>query len=326
MSTHLNPWDQFLESSRPEIGYEQSSWWADFLATRGWRSFTVVVRESDTIVGGAKVLVSSFAPGQCFYYVPDGPVLPLNEADAEQVFEALLAYINQERKHDLQRVSHLRLEPRWCQRPSYVRGFREAGTWLAPRRTLCVDLDLSEIAILEQMKPKGRYNVRLARRKGVSIVEDRSPRGVSDFLEIYHETFRRHGIRGHSNEYFGGLMKCLDAGDRGSLFFAEFHGERLATALVLFYGDRATYKYGGSLAAFRRVMAPYLLHFEIILRAKSLGLKWYDFHGIGPSDEPNDRWANFSIFKRKFGGVERCFVPALDLIYDASAYEDYRRQ
>ena len=319
-------WDRFLEASRPDIGYKQSSWWADFLATRGWGHFEVIVSDAKGILGGARVLTSSFAPGKCFYYLPEGPVLPAEDERAEQVFEAIMGFIDQERKQEPDVVSHLRFEPRWAQRPSFIHGCREAEGWLDPRRTLVVDLSLSETAILEQMKPKGRYNIRLARRKAVTVVEDMSPQGVADFLEIYNETFVRHGMRGHSTRYFQTLTARLAALDLGSIFFAEFEGIRLATALVVYSGDRATYKYGGSRQSHRNVMAPYLLHFEAMRRAKDRGHRWYDFYGIAPKDAPQHRWANFSAFKRKFGGCELSFVPALDHVFEPDAYQAYRHQ
>jgi lipid II:glycine glycyltransferase (peptidoglycan interpeptide bridge formation enzyme) len=73
-------------------------------------------------------------------------------------------------------------------------------------------------------------------------------------------------------------------------------------------------------------MAPYLLHFEAIRAAKARGHKWYDFYGIAPKDKPDDRWAGFSVFKRKFGGVELNFVPALDHVYDPDGYEQFRKR
>jgi lipid II:glycine glycyltransferase (peptidoglycan interpeptide bridge formation enzyme) len=72
-------------------------------------------------------------------------------------------------------------------------------------------------------------------------------------------------------------------------------------------------------------MAPYLLHFEAMRRAKARGHRWYDFYGIAPHSQADHRWANISMFKRKFGGVELSFVPALDYIYNPASYEDYRR-
>ena len=63
-----------------------------------------------------------------------------------------------------------------------------------------------------------------------------------------------------------------------------------------------------------------------MMTAKARGHRWYDFCGIAPADKPDDRWAGFSAFKRKFGGCERSYVPAMDFIYDRDAYEEYRRR
>jgi peptidoglycan pentaglycine glycine transferase (the first glycine) len=318
-------WDQFLESSRPDIGFMQSSWWAEFMAQRGWGHFGEVYRDNEEVLGGARVLTWSFAPGKSFYYIPDGPVLPKDGDDARQLFEAILEDIEQKRQDDPDLISHLRLEPRWTHRPSFVTGCREAGSWLEPRDTLHIDLSLAEDALLAQMKPKGRYNIGLARRNGVSVIEDRSPGGLSDFQKIMDETVSRQGLRGKPAGFFKDLIDILSEADRGSLFFAEHQSQRLAAALVIFFGDRATYFYGGSLTDRRNVMAPYLLHFEIMLKAKTRGHKWYDFYGIAPADKPDHRWAKISAFKRKFGGSEMAFGPALDFIFDDSSYQEYRR-
>jgi lipid II:glycine glycyltransferase (peptidoglycan interpeptide bridge formation enzyme) len=283
----------------------------------------VIGEDERSVRGGARVYAESFAPGKCHYYVPDAPVLPADPAEAERVFRATMDAIDESEEWV---VSHVRLEPRWRVKPEFVRGFREAKSWKDPRHTLVVDLSLSEEALLAQMKPKGRYNVGLARRKGVRVVEDPSERGLADFLALYRETFDRHGLRGHSSDYMERLHERMVPLRRGTLFFAELEGQRLATALVLFHGDTATYKYGGSALAHRSVMAPYLLHYEVILASKARGHRWYDFYGLSPRDDPDHRWADFSAFKRKFGGVELSFVPTLELVYDPDAYREWRAQ
>ena len=70
-------------------------------------------------------------------------------------------------------------------------------------------------------------------------------------------------------------------------------------------------------------MAPYLLHFEIMHKAKGLGHGWYDFWGIAPDDEPEHPWKNLTVFKSKFGGVEEHLVPTMDFVFDEAAYEKY---
>ncbi len=316
-------WNEFLES-KTNTGFMQSSWWADFRVASGWGHFGVVLRDGEVIVGGAVVMAYSFAPDKCFYYIPEGPVLPESESSAERVFQKTMEFIEEKRKKGQQVVSHLRIEPRWERVPSFVRGFQETDEWFEPRDTICIDLNPSECAILAQMKPKGRYNIGVARRYDVSVVEDVSPQGIEDFLNIYEETVARQNLEAKDPSFFHTLIPTLSALQRGSLFFAEYQGMRLATALVVYFGRRATYFYGASLAAHRSVMAPYLLHFEIMRKAKALGYQWYDLCGVAPQSEPNHRWTNISVFKRKLGGQELRLVPTLDYIYDPAAYEDYR--
>jgi lipid II:glycine glycyltransferase (peptidoglycan interpeptide bridge formation enzyme) len=52
-----------------------------------------------------------------------------------------------------------------------------------------------EAAILAQMKQKGRYNVRVAQRHGVTVVEDASNAGLADFLRIYEDTAGRQALK-----------------------------------------------------------------------------------------------------------------------------------
>ena len=80
----------------------------------------------------------------------------------------------------------------------------------------------------------------------------------------------------------------------------------------------------GGRPAHRNVMAPYLLHFEIMRKAKILGHQWYDLYGVAPPGQIGGAWANISAFKRKFGGCEQEYVPSLDLVYDPDAYAQFR--
>jgi peptidoglycan pentaglycine glycine transferase (the first glycine) len=319
-------WDRLLQAT-PETGFMQSSWWADFRTIAGFQHFGIMLKDRNTILGGAVVLKYSYADDRCFYYMPEGPVLPTDESVAGEVFEATLAAIDDRRQAEKQTVSHLRIEPRWQRLPSFVSGFRAvppfSDVFFEPRNTLCVDLRPSQEAILAQMKPKGRYNVRVAQRHGVAVVQDTSGQGLADFRSIYEETADRQGMEAKPPGYFQALLSLLSAQGQGSMFFAEYGGARIAAAVVVYFGRRATYFFGGSLDSHREVMAPYLLHFEIMRAAKALGYEWYDLWGTAPEDAPDHPWHNISVFKRKFGGVSVDLVPTLDHIYDAAAYDQY---
>ena len=305
----------------------QSSCWADFRYTCGFQNFGITLTDGNAVIGGAVVLKYSYADDLCFYYIQDGPVLPSDPFIAEEIFQIVLQTIEERRKTEQSTVSHLRIEPRWLCLPSFVSGFCPvppfADSYTEVRNTSCVDLSHSEDQILAQMKPKGRYNIGIARRYGVSIIEDNSTEGLADFYSIYEETTQRQGIESKPPDYFEALMSYFSSSHHASLFFAEYRGVRLATVLVIYFGARATYFYGGSRDLHRHVMAPYLLHFEIMREAKALGHQTYDLWGIAPANEPDHPWKNFSIFKAKFGGQEVHLVPTLDYVYDSSAYAHF---
>jgi len=321
-------WDDYLEAT-PETGFMQSSWWADFRVNVGFKHSGIILKNRGCILGGAMLQKFAYAPDSCFYYIQDGPVLPPDESDASEVFSAIFEAVEEHRRNEGLTVTFLRIEPRWERRPDFLSWFRPLAfndIYVEPRNTLCVDLRLSEEGILTQMKPKGRYNIRVAQKHGVTIVEDSSEQGVADFIRIYRRMAARQGLGAKPASYFRSLVSALSSAERGSVLFAEQEGARLAAAIVVYFGQRATYFYGGSLARRRHVMAPYLLHFEIMRRAKAMGCEWYDLWGVAPQDNANHPWQNISVFKRKFGGTEVQLVPTLDLVYDAAAYADYRAQ
>lgn len=318
-------WDTFLEATH-ETGFMQSSWWADFRATTGFEYFGVTLKDQGALVGGALVTKLSYTSDSCFYYIQDGPVLPDEGPAADQVFEAILNAIEKRRQTEKETISHLRIEPRWQRLPSFVRDFQTptfSDNFMEPRDTLCIDLRPAEETILAQMKPKGRYNIRIAQKHNVSVTQDTSEQGLADFLRIYKRTAIRQGMSIKPPGYFRTLVSMLLPLKQVELFFAEHQGRRLTTALVIYFGSRATYFYGGSLALRRRVMAPYLLHYEIMRRAKAMGCEWYDLWGIAPANDPDHPWHDISVFKRKFGGTELNLVPTLDYVYDPAAYRHY---
>jgi len=322
-------WDRFVEAI-PAAGFMQSSWWADFRTHAGYEHFGIALKEHGAFVGGAIVMKYRFSPKECFYYMPEGPVLPGDESIDGAVFGRLLEAIDERRATEQQTVSHLRMEPRWPLLPGFVSGFREVppfgDAYMEPRNTLCIDLRCTEAALLAQMKAKGRYNIRVAQRHGVSVTEDTSDAGLADFLRIYADMAARQRIRRKPSDYFRTLVTLLSARGQGSLYFAGHRGVRLAAALVVFFGERATYFYGGSRDARRETMAPYLLHFEIMREARARGCSWYDLWGVAPENEPDHPWGAISVFKRKFGGIDVSLVPTLDLVYHSSSYARYLAQ
>ena len=85
----------------------QSSWWAAFQEMRGRRHCGLILEDGTNIVGGAQLVTQDFLPGYCFYYVPDGPVLPIDdEESAEAAWQAILQHVDDLRSDEERTVSH----------------------------------------------------------------------------------------------------------------------------------------------------------------------------------------------------------------------------
>lgn len=325
-SDRWKAWDNFLERTS-QTGFMQSSWWADFRLTAGYEHFATILKSRNEIIGGAVIMKFSYTEDCCFYYIPDGPVIPENKPIREEVFRSILNAIDDRRIKEEQIVSHLRIEPRWKNLPKFAADFLPvipfSDPYVEPRNTLYINLTFHEEVILAQMKPKGRYNIRVAQKHGVTVIEDMSERGLTDFINLYCSMTERQGIEAKPNEYFQIMFSLLESLNKGSIYFAEYKGKRIAAAIVIYFGNMVTYFFGASSAEHRNVMAPYLLHFEIMCKTKKLGYKVYDFWGIAPLNEMDHPWRGISIFKRKFGGEEVKFVQTLDYIYNKNAYEIY---
>ena len=80
-----------------------------------------------------------------------------------------------------------------------------------PKQTLMINLRPKENKILEQFKPKTRYNIRLGKRKGIKIFETKNQKDVDLFLDLLEETAKRDNIKNHSSILFDySLLRASD--------------------------------------------------------------------------------------------------------------------
>lgn len=188
-----------------------------------------------------------------------------------------------------------------------------------PLATLVVDMSKPEEEILAQMKPKGRYNIRVAEKHGVTVEESRS---VEEFYDLLKKTTARDGFAGHSQDYYEKMLNAL--GDDAKLLLAKKDGRAIAGVLLTFAGDTCTYYYGASDHEFRNLMAPYLLQWRGMQLAKERGCKYYDFLGIAPPESQGHHLAGVSVFKRKFGGEVVVYPAPRELIIKPVMYKLFK--
>lgn len=166
-----------------------------------------------------------------------------------------------------------------------------------PPYTVLIDLELWEEAILANMKPKGRYNIRLAKKKWVVVEQvEKNLRNIEMFHELMRETTQRDGFAGNSMQYYQSFLESIED---SQLFFAYHEGSVIAAGIFVVSENVMTYYYGASTHAKKNLMAPYALQWAAIEHAMKRWLKYYDFLWVAGPDEKNSSLAGVTDFKMK---------------------------
>lgn len=202
---------------------------------------------------------------------------------------------------------------------------RKAPHDMQPREIFVVDISQSEEELLADMKPKTRYNIRLAEKHGVRIIEASNEEQYQQaFLDMIDRTAARKGIDFHPRLYYETFF-CVVPKEYWELLVAEHVGGVLAANLLVFFGDAATYLYGASGDEGREHMAPYLLQWEGMLRARERGCARYDFGGVNTVGERLSL-SGVTRFKRGFAPSVKAiqFSGSYDRVLKESHYRLYR--
>jgi lipid II:glycine glycyltransferase (peptidoglycan interpeptide bridge formation enzyme) len=308
-------------------GHLLQSWaWGELKRRFGWRARRVAVDGAC-----AQVLFRPLPAGLgTIAYVPEGPVADYGDTAA---LRRLLAAIEPMARRA--RAICLKVEPHRPDDPALAAtlhdlGFRPSPQEVQPRRTLVVDLAPEPDDILARMHSKGRYNVRLAGRRGVTV----RPGGEADlgaFYDLMETTSARNEFGIHSRAYYAAAHH-LFVPEHGCLLLAEHEGDLLAVLVAFAFAGEAIYMYGASSNEKRNLMAPYLLQWEAMRRAKARGCHTYDLWGV-PDEEEDVLEAKFTGrsdglwgvygFKRRFGGRLVRWAGAWDLVYAPLRYRAY---
>jgi lipid II:glycine glycyltransferase (peptidoglycan interpeptide bridge formation enzyme) len=313
-------WKDFL-SEYPDAHILQTAAWGQLKSGFDWQVAHVVAGSS-----GAQILFRKLPLGLSFAYIPKGPV----GDDWDRLWPEVDAVCKENRavflkvEADLWEGDSDSIEGE--QPPS---GFHLSLHEIQPPRTLVVDLQGTEDQILARMKQKTRYNIRLARRKGVIV---RETRDIDTFYELMQVTGERDAFGVHSREYYRRASELFEPRGNCQLFCAEFEGQPLAGLMIFAYGKRAWYFYGASSNEYRHLMPTYLLQWAAMQWAKEQGCIEYDLWGV-PDEDQETLEANFLDrrdglwgvyrFKRGFGGELKRAVPTWDRVYNPLLYKLY---
>lgn len=311
-------WDAFVKQAN-DGSFLQSWQWGELqkkLSIPFWR---IIFEHNGQWNAVALVIKRNISFGKSWLYVPKGPLLDNESPELWQEVENALHELAQKEK-----ALFIRIDPEWTDKKHSLAKWKKSAREVQPQHTLLLDLKKSEEELLAAMHHKTRYNIRLAQKKGVTVRFSSEAVDLKHFLRLTQDVNERSSFKFHPAKYYRALLETLGTAGHMEIALAEYAHEVLAAHLIINFNTTSTYAHGASSSKARSVMAPHLLQWETIQRAKQKGVQGYDFYGVSAPDAPeNHSWHGITRFKEGFGGQRRAYIGAHDLVLEPFWYWAY---
>ncbi|NLN69316.1 MAG: peptidoglycan bridge formation glycyltransferase FemA/FemB family protein [Chloroflexi bacterium] len=335
-------WNTAIEHL-PGVHALQTWEWGQVKARFGWEPFPLAWRDaSGQFSAAALLLLRKIAVGGLnlplsVCYIPRGPLLRWDQENlSRQVLDDLEEFARKRGAIFLKLDPDLPLgygipgEETAEAYPSGLsirktltdRGWVFSDEQIQFRNTILIDLTATEDELLMRMKPKTRYNIRLAARRGVSVRA-----GGSEDIDLLYQMYAHTAIRDEftirTRTYYQTVWETFFKAGLAEPLIAEVDGQPIGGVVIFRFGGRAWYKHGMSLDVHREKMFNYRLQWEAMLRAKAAGCHTYDLWGAPDTfTEADPLWGVYR-FKDGFGGQVVRTLGAWDYPVQGLVYTGY---
>ncbi len=295
-------WDEFV-LAYPEKTFLHSWQWGEFNRATGERLWRLGIYEDEKLLGVALV-IKIVARRGTFLFCPHGPLIDWkNKTQLSTLVDYLKNLAQKEKAH------FIRISP-FITASDFFQNFRSAPIHMHAEITWTLDLAPTEEQLLSAMRKTTRNLIRRAERDGVTVEIGESEHLVDIFYQLHSQTVERQHFVPFSKKYISEEVKAFSPNN--ILVAITKVGETpIAGAIVPLDNTTGYYHHGASVAS--KIPAAYLLQWRIIQELKRRGLRYYNFWGIAPTDDPKHPWHGLSAFKQGFGGFRADYMHAEDL-------------
>jgi len=165
--------------------------------------------------------------------------------------------------------------------------------------TAIIDLNQTEDDILAKMKPKGRYNIKVALKKWVEVKEvEKTDENIKKYYDLMQQTTTRDNFNWNSIDYYKTFLNSLN---NSKLLLAYVWEKVIAWWIFTFDKEISIYYYWASTSdkEYRNMMAPYLVQWKAIKIAKGIWSSLYDFLWVSTPWDKNSELIWVTDFKLK---------------------------
>jgi lipid II:glycine glycyltransferase (peptidoglycan interpeptide bridge formation enzyme) len=308
-------WDAFV--SQASDGSVLQSWaWGALKSRYGWRATRYLWTEGGAPVAAASVLRRRFPGGLALDYAPRGPVLGRRLEQWPGFWQALRDHLARDGG------TVLKVDPEWTSDPQrsalQQAGGRPSRHPIQHQATMVVDIRGGDEA-LRRLKESTRRNIRQGEREGITVEASEGSAAMDSFYELLSETAAREHFTIRPVAYYQDLLSLFRERGQAAVYLARRADRLLAGAIMLFYGSRLIYLYGGTRTDARELKPGYLLHWRAIEDAQRRGCTSYDMWGVPLNPQPGQRGYGYYVFKSRFNPQMVRFIGLYDLPINRAA-------
>lgn len=257
------------------------------------------------------------------WYIPKGPGVSTPEQLAP-LLKPLREFASQNG------VFVIKIEPEIIKNDENLKQISKLGIY--PTRpiqpnfsTVILDVSKDTDEIMTNLPQKGRHAINRAKRDGVvtKMVEP-NDKNFQIMVDLMHQTMADKSVMIRDTSYYKNYWETYADAGLGALFFAYNGKTPIAGAFVLTFGDKATYKDGGSVREKTIYGASHALQWKIIEWLHAKGIKTYDLCGTPPSaeiDNKNHPHYGIGLFKTSFNKIVIDYVGAYDIAVHPLTYK-----
>ena len=255
---------------RSHNGHPLQLWgWGEVKAAHGWRADRVVVKEGDSTLAGASILVKPLpVPFHALVYIPRGPWGSWNDISREK----LETYV----KKTYAPISIV-AEPDQTKLFTW-KGWKKSPNRILLARTAVMDLKRSLDDLQGDMTKKTRQYIRKSAGEGILVRTAKNHEDVAACLAIYKVTAKRANFSLHEDQYYLDIFDML--AEDSPVYMAEYKGRVVAFLWPIVTPEVAFELYGGMNDEGQALRANYHLKWQVVQTMKEQGVKRYDVNGL----------------------------------------------
>lgn len=327
-------WDELVVANPNGGNMLQSASFASVKAKHGWKPLYLVY-EGVTVLDGESVPFKSFnlvleksvpALGKVWYMIKGPDVY--SEQDIPAVLEANEKFIRENKLG----VFLVKIEPdllsdsatdAFMAKTGLVKSFN-----IQPNdSTAVLSTEGTEEEVLKSLSSRGRNAVRRSAREGCVVerveLTEENMRKMYALMDTVGQGNANVNLR--SYEYYADFWTTFEKAGQGRLYFTYEDGEPSVGAYVIAYGDKGTYKDGGSKPRRKQYGDSHQVQWTALTDLmKDHGIKSYDFCGTPPKDQLKNKEHNYyglGLFKTSFTKDVIDYVGVWDQVLSAPKYK-----